>query len=86
MWLGYLNLDDSEFAKRSSLFHFFGTKLGNFLIVVAVMHFYFMEIRSNWSLNVRPYGMLPFVTAALALVEINYPGFWKDKLVEYYKF
>jgi len=33
-----------------------------------------MEIDKNWKLGVRPYGLLPFVVAAIALVNFNLPS------------
>ena len=49
-----------------------GYQAANVAIVCGIIHFYTMEIDSNFVLHVRPFAYLPFPLSVLALAYTNY--------------
>lgn len=43
-----------------------------FLLLTSALHFYTMEIDYKWNLNVRPYGLLPFLLIPISLALVVY--------------
>jgi hypothetical protein len=48
-------------------------------IYLALIHFYTMEVDFKGQLQVRPYGMLPFVTVSVAMFALLFTFYGKVK-------